>query len=82
MRSVCQVGRATLPNGGEKFQCSASDFVQTCPTSNDNPYPVCLFDAMDWIYEMINIKPVWASGISKLLLQMSTWKIEVLGTYT
>jgi hypothetical protein len=46
-------------------QCLDVDFVDVCPASSQNSFPDPLFGAMDWIYEMINVKPVWAAGISK-----------------
>lgn len=47
------------------FTCAAEDFTKTCLTENNNPYPDPLFDSMNWIYDMINVKEVWAQGISK-----------------
>ena len=64
----CAADAACLP--GEvsvlpsSLECTATDLVGRCPATNNNPFPDPLFDASDWIYEMINVKPVWAAGIT------------------
>jgi len=66
----CALDAACVPTGFQlpsSFECVAADLVDTCPTTNDNFFPDPLFDAMEWIYNMINVKPVWEAGISKLL---------------
>jgi hypothetical protein len=51
----------------KQFLCqSADDFTQTCPVSNtlfNDP----LYEAENWVYDLIGVKPVWESGISKCL---------------
>ena len=46
-----------------QLTCTASDFVDSCSSDSDFSDP--LVEASEWIYEMINVKPVWESDISK-----------------
>ena len=59
-----------LSNEDTGLTCTLDDFVSTCPAAAndgnadlyaDSPY----YGAMDWLYEMINVKPVWEQGISE-----------------
>ena len=48
------------------FSCAVSDFSNTCSadTGNDDiPFSDPLVEATDWVYDLINIQPVWAQGI-------------------
>lgn len=47
--------------------CSASDFVDTCtaPNATTNEFSDPFYDAASWLFDLINIKEVWQSGISK-----------------
>jgi len=51
-------------NIGLAYTCTDQDFVSTCEAPDSSlPFdPPPFFEANDWVYEMINIKPVWASG--------------------
>jgi hypothetical protein len=61
---------------GKVLTCTAEDFSDTCP-ANSNFFPDDpLFNAQNWIYDMIKVKPVWKAGISKFLLRKSPPTIE------
>jgi len=49
--------------------CPLEDYSFTLEECGDaeaaNPYPDPLFSSMEWIYDQINVKEVWAAGISK-----------------
>ena len=63
--ALCVSAGAPLPNNDAALlQCTEADLVSTCPSNLNNPFPDPLFNAMDWVYEMINVKPVWASGVT------------------
>ena len=61
----CGADAACMPSGGIEyltsfFSCKADDFVSTCPASTiSDP----LYEASDWIFELIRVKPVWAMGL-------------------
>lgn len=66
----CAADAACFPDYGgpvpDKLECSAADFVSTCPvTTGANPFSDPLYEASNWIFDMIRVKPVWESGISK-----------------
>lgn len=58
------IGAPLIGPPGITYTCTAEDDVTECP-ANENPFPDPLFDSMNWAFELINIKPVWAAGISK-----------------
>jgi hypothetical protein len=66
---------AMITMNDQVLTCTAEDFSDTCP-ANSNFFPDPLFNAQDWIYDMINVKPVWEAGISKFLLRKSPPTIE------
>jgi hypothetical protein len=45
--------------------CKRTDFVQTCAPTPGDVFQDPLYDADSWIFDQINIKPVWQAGISK-----------------
>ena len=56
-----------------ELSCTLDDFVRVCPTTTvsddgmDDSYADSLYyGAMNWLYDMINVKPVWEQGISEL----------------
>lgn len=51
------------------FACAATDFNITCPApSTGNFFQVPFYDAQSWLYDLINVKAVWESGISKSMI--------------
>ena len=73
--ALCVSDGAVIP-AIPKLQCTAEDFVgaDTCPIINDgNFFSDPFYGAAEWIYDMINVKPVWQSGISKSLLASVLW---------
>ena len=46
--------------------CATTSFVDTCTAASESNYfSDPLFGAANWIFDIINVKPVWKSGISK-----------------
>jgi len=66
----CAADAACFPDYGgpipSKLECTSADFVSTCPsTTNGNAFSDPLYESSNWIFDMIRVKPVWESGISK-----------------
>lgn len=67
--AMCKSPGLVLP--GTMMTCAETDFVSTCPaptTVGTLVFSDPLFGSMNWLYDQIKVKDVWASGISKLLL--------------
>ena len=54
-----------LQLSGVELTCTRDDFVDVCSANDDYFYSDPLYGAMNWVYEMINVKPVWEQGISE-----------------
>jgi hypothetical protein len=52
--------------GLQSLTCNAQDFVDTCSASSStgNAFSDPFYDAASWLFDLINIKEVWKSGIS------------------
>jgi len=66
----CAADAACFPDYGwplpSNLGCAAADFVSTCRiATNTNPFSDPLYESSNWIFDMIRVKPVWESGISK-----------------
>lgn len=67
--AVCFPALALELSNDTGLTCTLDDFVSSCPAvaADDDWYADSLYyGAMDWLYEMINVKPVWEQGISEL----------------
>jgi hypothetical protein len=78
---------ATTPVLHPQLLCGASDFVNTCSASSSssstgNVFTDPFYDANSWIYDLINIKEVWKSGISKWLMLYVGFNLFALRTIT
>lgn len=54
----------TLGDAGGKLTCSSRDFVSTCP-SDTGMDPI--EEAMGWVFDAVNVRPVWANGYCKFI---------------
>jgi len=56
---------------GEMHTCTQEDYAYTtedCARVNSgNLYPDPLYSGLSWVYELINVEPVWRNGISTYL---------------
>jgi hypothetical protein len=64
--ALCVSEGAVLPEA--MLTCTLSNLKSTCPAKNLNPFSDPLYDAFAWAFDLINVKQVWAQGISKWLL--------------
>lgn len=48
--------------------CSASDFVDGCSNPTYPMFTDPLVEAQSWVFEQINLRPVWESGLSKCVV--------------
>eukprot|EP01063_Lacrimia_lanifica_P021950 TRINITY_DN2965_c0_g1_i1.p1 TRINITY_DN2965_c0_g1~~TRINITY_DN2965_c0_g1_i1.p1 ORF type:complete len:764 (+),score=83.55 TRINITY_DN2965_c0_g1_i1:52-2343(+) len=39
-------------------------WTKTCPTLDGFKHPAKLFEAQNWVYDLANVKPAWAAGLS------------------
>lgn len=69
--ALCVSVGSPLPS---QITCKVTDFVSTCAISTQNVFSDPFYDAASWIFDLIKIKEVWQSGISKsrmLVLEQS-----------
>jgi hypothetical protein len=50
-----------------KTMCTESGFVTFCSASNTAFFSDPLYDSMVWLYDLVNVRPVWEAGYSKSL---------------
>lgn len=65
--AVCVSTGSTVSNVSQ-LTCTTSDYVRRCVETPGSVFSDPFYDAMSWIYDQINVKEVWQSGISKSLL--------------
>lgn len=65
--SVCSAiafSRSMFAIAGTTAQCSEANYVSTCDARTNNVFDDPLYDAQSWIYNLINVEPVWRQNIT------------------
>jgi hypothetical protein len=61
--AICKSIGTTMPVD-TKFSCADSDFISTCEPSTTAFFADSFYGSMEYLYDMVRVKPVWEAGYS------------------